>query len=159
MLTIDRHQHHGQPSSLVAEVDRQLRCQVESCTESDDYAGGAPPQGGRLRHTRGIATPSTEREDRAITVLFRCSATIACMRRLARRSSARCVAPIPRPARLMKNSNIRRPDVIPFGLTRFEASVFAIVRASLVNSPGGGAVETVLTVRTQSRFGLATVCR
>lgn len=140
-------------------VDRQLRCQAESGTESDDYARAAPPQGGRLRHSRGIATPSGEREDQVITVLFRCSATIACMRRLARRSSARCVAPMPRPARLMKNSNIRRPDVTPFGLTRFDASVFAIVRASFVNSPGGGAVETVLTVRTQSRFGLATVCR
>ena len=84
---------------------------------------------------------------------------MAFMRRLARRSSARRVAPIPRPARLMKKSNIRRPDVTPLGLTRLDARVFAIVRASFVNSPGGGAVATVVTVWTQSRFGLATLCR
>lgn len=37
----------------------------------------------------------------------------------------------------------------PFGLTRFEASIRAIVRASRVKSPAGGAVDTVVTVRTQ----------
>jgi hypothetical protein len=51
----------------------------------------------------------------------------------------------------MKKSSIRSPDVTPFGLTRREASTRAIVRASRVKSPGGGAVETVVTVWTQRR--------
>jgi hypothetical protein len=51
----------------------------------------------------------------------------------------------------MKNSSILSPDVGPFGLTRLEASVRAIVRAPFVKSPGGGAVDTVVTVRTHRR--------
>jgi hypothetical protein len=39
--------------------------------------------------------------------------------------------------------------VIPFGLTRLEASTRAMVAASRVKSPAGGAVDTVVTVRTQ----------
>jgi hypothetical protein len=46
----------------------------------------------------------------------------------------------------MKNSSMRRPDVIPFGLTRLDARVRAMVRASFVKSARGGAVETVVTV-------------
>ncbi|HEY3242572.1 MAG TPA: hypothetical protein VGM03_04395 [Phycisphaerae bacterium] len=44
------------------------------------------------------------------------------------------------------------PDPIPFGLTRLLAIVRAIVRASLLNSPGGGAVETVVTSCDHFRF-------
>jgi hypothetical protein len=51
----------------------------------------------------------------------------------------------------MKNSSILRPEVIPAGLTRLDARLRAMVRASLVKSPGGGAVETVVTVWTQRR--------
>ena len=50
---------------------------------------------------------------------------------------------------LMKNWIMRIPDAIPFGLTRRVAIVRAIVRASLVNKPAGGNVETVLTLLTQ----------
>jgi hypothetical protein len=49
----------------------------------------------------------------------------------------------------MKKSSMRSPEVGPFGLTRADRSARAIVRASLVKSPAGGAVETVVTVRTQ----------
>jgi hypothetical protein len=51
----------------------------------------------------------------------------------------------------MKNRSILKPDVIPFGLTRVDARARAIVRASFVNRPRGGAVETVVTERTQRR--------
>lgn len=76
----------------------------------------------------------------------RSAASISCMRRLALRSSARRRAPSPLPARLMKKSSILKPDVIPFGLTRLDARTRAMVRASFVNRPRGGAVETVATV-------------
>lgn len=59
----------------------------------------------------------------------------------------------------MKKSNILRPDVMPFRLTRLDASVFAIIRASFVNSPRGGAVETVATVWTQRRLRLTAFPR
>jgi len=49
----------------------------------------------------------------------------------------------------MKNDSMRSPDEGPLGLTRFEASDRAIVRASLVNNPFGGYVDTVLTVWLQ----------
>jgi hypothetical protein len=53
----------------------------------------------------------------------------------------------------MKSSSIRSPEATPFGLTRLDARRRAIVRASRVKSPGGGAVDRVVTVRTQRRFG------
>lgn len=68
-------------------------------------------------------------------------------------SSARRRRVSPRPARLMKNRSIRKPDVGPFGLTRREASMRPMVSALVVKSPAGGAVETVVTVCTQRRFG------
>jgi hypothetical protein len=40
-----------------------------------------------------------------------------------------------------------------------DASVLAIVRASFVNNPGGGAVETVVTPRTQRRLRLTVFFR
>jgi hypothetical protein len=46
---------------------------------------------------------------------------------------------------------MRMPDAGPFGETRFEARVRAIVAASLVNNPAGGWVESVLTLATQRR--------
>ena len=57
------------------------------------------------------------------------------------------------PARLMKNWIMRRPEPGPLGLTRLLAMVRAIVRASLVKRPGGGRVETVLTLDDQRRVG------
>ena len=50
---------------------------------------------------------------------------------------------------------MRIPELGPFGETRFEASVRAMVFASFVNSPAGGWVESVLTLATQ-RLGLPT---
>lgn len=44
---------------------------------------------------------------------------------------------------------MRMPDPGPFGETFFEASERAIVAASLVKSPFGGCVESVVTVATQ----------
>src|ERR1700730_398023 len=44
------------------------------------------------------------------------------------------------------------PEPGPFGETFFEASVLAMVAALLVNSPGGGNVETVLTPATHLFF-------
>ena len=46
---------------------------------------------------------------------------------------------------------MRKPDVGPLGLTRGDARARAMVAASRVNRPGGGAVETVVTVATQRR--------
>ena len=43
------------------------------------------------------------------------------------------------------------PEAGPFGDTRFDASALAIVLASLVNSPLGGCVESVVTFFTQRR--------
>lgn len=63
-------------------------------------------------------------------------------------SSARRLAVSPRPARFMKYVSIRMPDPGPFGETFFEARVRAIVAALFVNNPGGGWVESVLTVDT-----------
>lgn len=40
------------------------------------------------------------------------------------------------------------PELGPFGETFFEARVRAMVEALLVNSPGGGCVESVLTLDT-----------
>ena len=74
------------------------------------------------------------------------------MSRLARSNSARRLGVRPRPARLMKNSSIRRPDVTPRGLTRLEARTRAMIRAFFVNRPGGGAVDTVVTVWTHRRL-------
>jgi hypothetical protein len=71
---------------------------------------------------------------------------------LAFSSSRRRCAESVFPARLMKNWIMRMPDPIPFGLTRLLAIVRAIVRASLLNSPGGGAVETMLTLCDHFRF-------
>jgi hypothetical protein len=51
----------------------------------------------------------------------------------------------------MENVSIHRPDVGPLGLTRGDASVRAMVAASRVNSPGGGVVETVVTLPTRRR--------
>jgi hypothetical protein len=45
----------------------------------------------------------------------------------------------------MKNVNILIPELGPFGDTLFDASVLAIVGALLVNNPGGGCVESVVT--------------
>lgn len=63
-------------------------------------------------------------------------------------SSARRDALRPWPARLIKYVSIRIPDCGPFGETFFEANVRAIVLALFVNSPGGGCVESVLTLAT-----------
>lgn len=64
-------------------------------------------------------------------------------------SSARRVALRPRPPRLMKYVSIRMPEPGPLGETFFEARERAMVAASLVKSPCGGKVETVLTLATQ----------
>ena len=74
-----------------------------------------------------------------------------CMSRFARSSSARRAGESCRPARLMKKVSMRKPDVGPLGLTRGDARARAMVAASRVNRPGGGAVETVVTVATQRR--------
>jgi len=67
-------------------------------------------------------------------------------------SSARRAVLSPRPARLMKYVSIRMPDPGPFGETRLEASVRAIVAALFVNNPAGGWVESVFTLATQRFF-------
>lgn len=56
----------------------------------------------------------------------------------ARFNVARLLALRLRPARLMKKVSIRMPEPGPFGETRLEAKVRAIVAASLLNSPAGG---------------------
>lgn len=81
----------------------------------------------------------------------RCRAISSCRSRLARSSSARRLLESPRPARLIKKSSMRRPEVGPLGLTRFEASALAMVAASLVNNPALGNVDVVVTVCTHSR--------
>lgn len=43
---------------------------------------------------------------------------------------------------------MRMPEPGPFGETFFEANVLAMVAASLVNSPAGGWVESVVTFAT-----------
>ena len=48
----------------------------------------------------------------------------------------------------MKCVNILMPELGPFGETFLEARVRAIVEALLVNSPGGGCVESVFTLAT-----------
>jgi hypothetical protein len=48
----------------------------------------------------------------------------------------------------MKYVNMRIPELGPLGETCFDASFLAIVSGSLVNSPGGGWVESVFTVLT-----------
>lgn len=57
----------------------------------------------------------------------------------------------------MKKSSIRSPEPGPFGLTRREARAGAMVRASFVNSPRGGSVDTAVTPRTQRRPCLRAV--
>jgi len=46
----------------------------------------------------------------------------------------------------MKNVSMRIPEAGPLGETAFEASHLAMVAALFVNSPGGGAVDVVLTL-------------
>jgi hypothetical protein len=58
----------------------------------------------------------------------------------------------------MKYVSIRNPEVGPLGETFFEANVRAIVRASFVNSPFGGCVESVFTFATR-RLSFATGIR
>lgn len=48
----------------------------------------------------------------------------------------------------MKYVSMRKPEVGPFGETSFDASVPAMAEAFFVNSPGGGCVESVLTLAT-----------
>lgn len=45
----------------------------------------------------------------------------------------------------MKNVSILIPEAGPFGETLFEANDRAIVSGALVNNPGGGCVESVVT--------------
>lgn len=73
-------------------------------------------------------------------------------RSLAFCSSARRLAPNPRPARFMKYVSILMPDPGPFGETFLEARVRAIVEALFVNNPDGGCVESVLTLDTHLFF-------
>jgi hypothetical protein len=46
----------------------------------------------------------------------------------------------------MKYVSIRIPETGPLGETFREANAFAIVAALLVNKPGGGCVESVVTL-------------
>jgi len=48
----------------------------------------------------------------------------------------------------MKYVSMRMPDPGPFGETRVEAKLLAIVAALLVNKPSGGCVESVFTFAT-----------
>jgi hypothetical protein len=50
------------------------------------------------------------------------------------------------PARLMKNVNMRIPELGPFGETFFDASSRAMVSGSLVNNPSRGYVDVVFTL-------------
>ena len=54
----------------------------------------------------------------------------------------------PLPARFMKYCIMRMPELIPLGLTFFEAMCRAIVSASLVNMPFLGKVDSVVTLLT-----------
>jgi hypothetical protein len=54
----------------------------------------------------------------------------------------------------MKNVSIRIPDPGPFGETRLDARLRAIVAGSLVKRPGGGLVEVVVTPADQRRRAL-----
>ena len=49
---------------------------------------------------------------------------------------------------------MRRPEVGPLGETFLDANTRAMVGASFVNRPGGGKVETVVTLETQRLFVL-----
>jgi hypothetical protein len=49
----------------------------------------------------------------------------------------------------MKYWIIRMPDPIPFGDTSLRAIFLAMSLADPVNVPGGGCVESVVTLRTQ----------
>jgi hypothetical protein len=77
----------------------------------------------------------------------------------ARSNSARREALRPRPPRLKKKVSIRRPDWGPLWETFVDASTLAIVGARLVNKPGGGCVESVLTLRTHRFVFLRGTCR
>jgi hypothetical protein len=67
---------------------------------------------------------------------------------LARSNSRRRVGARLRPARLMKYVSMRMPEPGPLGETFFDARTRAIVLASLLNNPGGGWVESVVTWET-----------
>jgi len=68
-------------------------------------------------------------------------------------SSSRLRAALrPFPARLMKYVSMRMPDAGPLSETFFEARLRAMTGAVLVNKPGGGCVESVVTFLTQRFF-------
>ena len=52
----------------------------------------------------------------------------------------------------MKNVSMRMPEPGPLGETLFEANVRAIVAALLLKRPGGGWVESVLTLALHFLF-------
>ena len=54
---------------------------------------------------------------------------------------------------------MRIPDAGPFGETRFDASVRAIVAASFVKRPAGGCVASVFTDATHRLFVFAGMSR
>lgn len=83
-----------------------------------------------------------------VAVCIRCR-----MMRFAFSSSALRSFVRPFPPRLRKYVNMRSPETGPFGDTFFDARLRAMAAALLVNSPGGGWVESVLTLLTQ-RFGV-----
>jgi hypothetical protein len=85
---------------------------------------------------------------------IRCESSVFALSNSARRSAVS-----PRPARLIKNVSIRMPEPGPFGETFFDANDLAIVAASLVNSPGGGKVETVFTVAIHLFFFAPVIAR
>ena len=77
------------------------------------------PQGDFLRFRFFARRTRSESRDFALFSTFRLLAVRLC------------------PARLMKKVSIRMPEPGPFGETLLEASVRAIVAASLLNSPAG----------------------
>src|SRR5262245_657367 len=68
---------------------------------------------------------------------------LLCKMRLAFSNSLFCGGSRFFPERLINIWTMRMPEPIPLGLTLLDAIFLAIVSASLVNSPGGGNVETV----------------
>ncbi len=82
-------------------------------------------------------------------------------RSLAFCSSARRLGANPRPARFMKYVSIRSPEPGPFGETSLDARARAIVAAFFANNPGGGWVESVLTLDTHLfavRLAIGLLC-
>ena len=59
----------------------------------------------------------------------------------------------------MKYVSMRIPEAGPLGETSFEASVRAIVAASFVNNPGGGCVESVVTLAIHLFLFVAAINR